>query len=111
MITPQEAHKALNTLIEYGVERGMEWFTHPYNISHWDLVNRLKPYLEVLKNELLEIEWKNDLYTTLKFAPDWNNHWKCQKCGNMQGYASECRECWRRSITLANGKNDYSLIK
>lgn len=110
MINPQEAHKALNTLIEYGVERGMEWFcfdTKNEDMKSDALVNRLKPYIEVLRRELIDM--KRDIpnqYTTLVFEPDWVNHWKCEKCWNMQSYNSHCLECGRKSITLANGKNE-----
>ena len=57
MITPQKAYEALNTLIEYGVERGMEWFCFDTKNEHMksdDLVNRLKPYIEVLRRELID---------------------------------------------------------
>lgn len=112
---PQEAYKALNTLIEYGVERWMEWFCFDIknqSIKSEELVNRLKPYIEILKKELIDMKTDiPDKYTTLVFEPDWNNHWKCEKCWNMQSYNSHCLSCGRKSITLASWKNDYSLIK
>lgn len=74
MTTPQQAHEALNTLIEYGVERGMEWFcfdTKNEQIKSDNLVNRLKPFIEILRRELINM--KRDIpnqYTTLVFEPD-----------------------------------------
>ena len=36
-----------------------------------ELINRLKPYTDILQKELLDIENNlSDKYTTLKFAPD-----------------------------------------
>ena len=112
MTTPQQAYDALNILISYSVERWMEWFK-PWMLARSpELINRLKPYTDILQKELLDIENNlSDKYTTLKFAPDWNNHWKCEKCWNMQAFACECHECWRKSITWANWENNYSLIR
>ena len=112
MITPQKAYEALNTLIEYGVERGMEWFCFDTKNEHMKsdaLVNRLKPYIEVLRRELIDM--KRDIpneYTTLVFEPDWVNHWKCEKCLNGQSYNTHCLSCWRKSITGADWKNKFN---
>lgn len=110
-----KALDALNTLIWYSVSRWMDWFcfdTKNEIMSSDELVNRLKPYIEILRKELINSKNEiGDKYTTLVFAPDWNNHWKCEKCWNMQSFNSYCLSCWRKSITMANGQNNFDLIK
>lgn len=107
-----KALDALNTLIWYSVSKWMDFMNWGTIMKSDDVINRLKPYIEVLRQELLDIERNlSDEYTTLKFSPDWNNHWKCEKCLSMQSFWTHCKQCWRKSITWANWENNYSLIK
>ena len=111
MTTSQQAYDWLNSLIQYSVERWMDMVSIKY-ITDEDIVNRLKPWLKVLNKELSGELDKSDIHTTLDFMWDGQHWpWKCSKCWNRQDYNSHCGDCGRRSITLANGKNDYSLIK
>lgn len=110
MTTSQQAYEAINTLISYWVERGMKTINQEI-IHNEELVNRIKPYIKMINAELNWKIEKSDTHTTLDFMWDgqtWS--WKCSKCGNRQDYNSHCIACGRQSITLANGKNNYSLI-
>lgn len=50
MTTPQQAYEALNTLTGYAYTKDSDIL--PPTIHTNDLMNRLKPFVEMMKNEL-----------------------------------------------------------
>lgn len=50
MTTPQQAYEALNTLIDYAYSKESDIL--PPIVHTNDLMNRLKPFVEIMRNEL-----------------------------------------------------------
>ena len=117
IVNAKEAYLALDTLVNYCHQKWMEVNVTTGNIleNYYDIgfIDRMKPYIMVIWKEMKwEITDNTDFYTTLKFTADWQPwHWKCCICWNRQDFSTICHWCWRKSITLASGTNDYSLIK
>lgn len=101
--TAQQAYEALNTLIDYAYSKESDIL--PPIIHTNDLMNRLKPFVEIMRNEL---EWKvlkNHLYAHI-----WME--ECYSCWHksIYWYKAYCEWCWKKNIMNAGGKIDYSLI-
>lgn len=99
-----KAYEWLNAIIDYAYSKESDIL--PPMIRSIELMDRLKPFIEIMKHELEGKTLKNPLYAHI-----WME--ECKSCWHksIYWYKGYCEWCWKKNIMNAGGKADYSLLK